>query len=131
MGAPILESHVSNHKAIDDLHKCSTHITSTVSNDAQRVKYLLDSIICQDASLQAAIGIVRANTNNMQHNFDLAAASFIEVDPYKRSQGGHHFSKYASISSIDFSAGRGETGVDLQWHPKSKFNEVSKDNRMN
>ena len=81
-----LESHVSNHRqAVDDLRECSTHITVTVPNDSQRVEYLLDSITCQDASLQAAIGIVRANTNNMRHNFELAAASLIEVDPSKRS----------------------------------------------
>ena len=125
-----LESHVSNHRqAVDDLRECSDHITVTVPNDSQRVEYLLDSITCQDASLQAAIGIVRANTNNMRHNFELAAASLIEVDPYKRSQRAQHTSKSASISSIDFSAGRGKTGVDLRWHPKSEFNKLSNDKK--
>ena len=122
-----LESHVSNHRqAVDDLRECSTHITVTVPNDSQRVEYLLDS---QDASLQAAIGIVRANTNNMRHNFELAAASLIEVDPYKRSQRGYNVSKNANIASIDFSAGRGQTGVDLRWHPKSEFNKLSQEKK--
>ena len=30
--------------------------------------------------------MVRANTNNMRHNFEATASTLIEVDPYKMSQ---------------------------------------------
>ena len=61
-----LESHVSNHwTAVDDLNECSAHITVAVPDQSQRVEYLIDSISCTDTTLQAAIGLVCANTNNI------------------------------------------------------------------
>ena len=118
-----LESHVSNHRqAFDDLRDCSQNITVPVPSEPQRVEYLIDSIVCSDSTLQAAIGLVRANTNKMRENFERAASSLIEVDPYKRS---HRVSpsnnRVANVSAIDFSAGRGSTGVDLRWYPRREF----------
>ena len=82
-----LETHVSNHRqAYDDLMECSTHITVHVSSDPQRVEYLIDSIISKDSTLQASIGLVRANTNNMRNNFEGVANILIEIDPYRRSK---------------------------------------------
>ena len=53
---------------------------------AQRVEYLIDSINCTDNTLQATIGLIRANTNNTRQDFEAAASALIEVDPYRRSQ---------------------------------------------
>ena len=123
-----LESHVSNHRqAVDDLRECSQHITVPVPDQSQRVEYLIDSVTCQDNTLQAAIGLIRANTNNMRSDFEAAASSLIEVDPYKRSMRSNP--RTATVSAIDYSAGRGETGVDLRWHPKSEFNKLSQDQK--
>ena len=118
-----LESHVSNHRqAFDDLRDCSQHITVQVPTEPQRVEYLIDSIACSDSTLQAAIGLVRANTNDMRENFERAAGALIEVDPYKRSyRTASSNSKTAHVSAIDFSAGRGSTGVDLRWYPRKEF----------
>ena len=59
-----LEQHVSNHRsAVDDLNECAQHIQNAVPNSPQRVEYLLESISCQDSSLQAAMGNVRADAN--------------------------------------------------------------------
>ena len=70
-----LESHVSNHRsAVDDLSDCSQHITVAIPVAAQRVEYLIDSITCSDPTLQAAIGLIRANTNNMRNDFEKAAS---------------------------------------------------------
>ena len=81
-----LETHVSNHRqAYDDLRELSTHITLPVPSDPQRVEYLIDSITSKDSTLQASIGLVRANTNNMRKDFDGAANILIEIDPYRRS----------------------------------------------
>ena len=116
-----LETHVSNHRqAYDELRDCSIHITVPVPSDAQRVEYLIDSISSKDTTLQAAIGIIRANTNNMRHDFEGAASSIIEVDPYRRSTRSNK-DRQANVSSLDFGAGRGSTGVDLRFHPKDKF----------
>ena len=78
-----LEQHVSNHRtAVDDLKECNTHIGTAIPNDAQQVEYLLESITSQDSSLHAAMGNVRANTNNLCTDFEAAANHWIEVDPY-------------------------------------------------
>ena len=126
-----LESHISNHRqAVDDLRECSEHITVSVPDASQQVEYLIDSISCFDNTLQAAIGLVRANTNNMRNDFEMAASALIEVDPYKRSQRvGGPTPKAANISSIDFNAGRGDTGVDLRWHPKGEFMKLNQEQR--
>ena len=122
-----LESHVSNHrKANDDLIECAKHITCNTPSQDQRVEYLIDSITSTDPTLQAAIGIIRANTNNMREDFEKASSSLIEVDPYRRSfKGGRN----AQISGIDFSAGRGNSGVDLRWHPKKQFMKLNQDQK--
>jgi hypothetical protein len=124
-----LETHVSNHRqAFDELRECSQHITVPVPSDAQRVEYLIDSISSKDVTLQSAIGIIRANTNNMRNDFEGAASSMIEVDPYRRSTKSNK-DRLANISSIDFSAGRGSTGVDLRFHPKDKFAALPDDQK--
>ena len=116
-----LETHVSNHRqSVDEIRECSTHITVNVPNQAQRVEYLIDSINCSDNTLQAAIGLIRANTNNMRNDFEAAATAMIEVDPYRRSQRTPGKGA-ANVSAIDFGAGRGTSGVDLRWHPKKEF----------
>ena len=124
-----LETHISNQRqAIDDMNECASHITVSVPDQSQRVELLIDSINCADSTLQAAIGLVRANTNNMRQDFELAATSMIEVDPYKRSQnnGG---TRQANVSAIDFSAGRGNSGVDLRWHHAKEFRQLSSEEK--
>ena len=69
-----LETRVSNHRqAYYDLRECSTHITIPVLSDPQRVEYLIDSITSKYSTLQASIGLVLANTNNMRNDFKGAA----------------------------------------------------------
>ena len=123
-----LETHVSNHRqAADDLLECATHINNQVPNEPQRVEYLLDSINCQDAALQAAIGNIRADSNGMRSLFEPAAAHLLEVDPYRRAakNGGGRGNGAAQISDVRFGAGRGETGVDLRWYPRKEFLNLS------
>ena len=122
-----LETHVSNHRqAYDDIRECSAHITVPVPSDAQRVEYLIDSITSKDSSLMAALGIVRANTNNMRTDFEAAASSLIEVDPYRRTTRS---GRNAQISAIDFAAGRGKSGVDLRFHPREEFLQLPDDQK--
>jgi hypothetical protein len=124
-----LEKHVSNHRqAVDDLNDCSNHITVTAPDDAQRVEYLIDSINCADSTLQAAIGLIRSNVNNMREDFELAANTLIEVDPFKRSQRPPT-KPNAQVSSIDFASGRGDSGVDLRWHTPNEFKALTQEQR--
>ena len=125
-----LETLVSNHRqAVDDLIECQTKIHTQVPDEPQRVEYLLDAITCQDSALQAAIGNIRANTNDMRSQFEVAASHLIEVDPYKRVARGNQGGGGAKVSDARFSAGRGKTGVDLRWHPLKEFMKLSNEQR--
>ena len=124
-----LEQHVSNHRtAIDDLTDCAQHINNSVPDITQRVEYLLESINCQESSLQAAMGNIRADTNNMRSNFEMAASHIIEIDPYRRSSRQGGTGKTATVSSVTF-AGRGNTGVDLRWHTRKEFSSLSNEQK--
>lgn len=122
-----LETHVTNHRtAFDDLRDCNQHVAVPVPTDEQRVEFLIDSITSTDTALQAAIGLIRADTNNMRSNFELASSSLIEVDPYRRSnRSTNNNNRSANVSAIDFHAGRGETGVDLRWHHPKEFKALN------
>ena len=125
-----LEKHVSSHRqAIDDIKECAEHITVAVPDQAQRVEYLLDSISCSDNTLQASLGLIRANTNGMRKDFELASSTLIEVDPYQRSNNRTPSKRGATVSSIDFNAGRGTSGVDLRWHHPKEFRALSNDQK--
>ena len=125
-----MEKHVSNHRqAVEDLRDCSQHITVSVPDPSQRVEFLIDSISCGDPTLQAAIGLIRSNVNNMRSDFEAAANSLIEVDPFSRSRRTRGGRPSAQIAAIDFSAGRGKTGVDLRWHAPKEFKALSKDQK--
>ena len=125
-----LESHVSNYRvAYDDLCDCANYITVPVPNGEQRVEYLINSINCPDSTLQAAVVLIRVNTNSMRQNFEVAVSSLIEVDPYKRSSRSSQNSsgRQATISAIDFSGGRGDTCVDLCWYIPKEYAKLSSD----
>lgn len=124
-----LEKHVSNHRqAVDDINDCSSHITVATPDQSQRVEYLIDSINCADSTLQASIGLIRSNVNNMREDFELAANALIEVDPYRRSQRQPN-KPNAQISAVDFSGGRGDSGVDLRWHTPGEFKSLNQEQK--
>ena len=114
------ETHVSNYwQAFDDLRECSGHIMTNVFSEPQQVEFLIDSITSKDNTLQATIGLVRENTNNTRNDFELEASTLIEVDPFCCATRTN--ARNANILAIDFSAGRGTTGVDLCFYPHDKF----------
>ena len=79
----LLETHIANHlQSFNDLRECSKHITVPVPDQSQIVEYIIDSLACGDNTLQVAIGLVQANTNETRKNFEAAATALIEVDPY-------------------------------------------------
>ena len=61
----------------------------------------------------------------MREDFEIAAIALIEVDPFKRSNIVGNNPKDAVVGALDFSAGRGETGVYLRWYPSKDFKALS------
>ena len=47
----------------------------------------------------------------MRNDFEAVASALIEVDPYRRSNKSGGTPRTVNVSAIDFSAGRGKTGV--------------------
>ena len=127
-----LETHITNHRQIfDDLHKFSKHITVPVPDQSQRVEYLIDSLAYGDNKLQAAIGLLKDNTNEMRQNFKASSTDIIEVDPYQQYQRapGPRGTNVLTAEVIDFKSGCGSTGFDLRWNPKNYFRKLPDDQK--
>ena len=127
-----LETHVSSHcQALDYISECSEHITVSIPDQPQRFEYLINLINYADTILQAALCLIRANTNNMMNDFELVSSYVIEVDPYLRSQklNPNQQKGGAKISSIDFNAGRGVSGVGFRWHHPKEFKALGPDQK--
>ena len=102
-----------------------------VPDQSQMVEYLIESLACGYNTLQAAIGLVRANTHEMCQNFEASAIDLIEVDLDQRSQRepGPRGANISTVELIDFKAGCGSTGVDLRWYPNNDFRKLSDDQK--
>ena len=66
----------------------------------------------------------------MRHDFEATTNKLIEVYHYNSA---HKFpsrpGRKANISGIEFSGGRGPSGVDILWHHPKEFKKLSKDQR--
>ena len=91
------------------------------------MEYLIDSIISKDSTLQASIVLVGSNTNNMRNDFKGVDNILVEIDPYLKLTRTN--TRDANVSDIDFSAGRGNKGVDISFHTKHKFLELPQDQK--
>ena len=87
------------------------HFQCSVPGLEQKLECIIDIIACTDSTFQAAIGLIRANTNNMRKKFEAESSSLIEVYPYRRTS--RSTGRNADFSSIDFKDGRGSSVVDL------------------
>ena len=70
------------------------------------------------------MGIICAGKNGLRGDLKYASIHLIEFDPYTRSSNPSSKNLQANVSSINFS-GRGQTGVDLRWHTRQNFRELS------
>jgi len=124
-----MERHVSTQRqCFEELLNCKDHVEVMLPGEEQRVTYLIDSIVCADGNVTATIGLIKNDLNGMRKDFEKAASALIEVDPFVRGKhkGGV---RTATISSVDYSGGRGGTGVDLRWHTPQEYRALSKDEK--
>lgn len=114
-----MESHVSKHRrAHDQITECSSHIACQIITGPQKVEYLLDSITCENHDVAAAMAIIRT-TRTKRDNFEEAASTLIEIDPYRptrSARSGDRTGKVAAVSAGEY----GETGVRLRWPTDEK-----------
>ena len=120
---------MSTHRqCYEELLNCRCKVNVMVPGEEQRVSYLLDSIVNGDGNVTATIGLIKGDLNGMSKSFEKAAAALIDVDPFVkgRHKGG---GRTATVSSVDYSAGRGGTGVDLRWHTPQEYRALSKEEK--
>ena len=96
--------------------------------EEQRVQYLIDSIDCGEQAVQATIGLIRNNMNDMRSSFEKSASALIDVDPYVKGRNRGHKERTANISSLEYT-GIGGTGVDLRWHTPQEYRLLTKEQK--
>ena len=100
-------------------------MTTLVPGEEQRVQYLIDSIDSVEQAIQATIGLIRNNMNEMRSSFEKSASALIDVDPFVKGRNRGHRGT-ANISSLEYTE-RGGSGVDLRWHTPSEYRLLSKE----
>ena len=127
-----VEAHVSKHRKAHQIVECSAHISCPTITSEQKVEYLLDSISCNDNTIQATLALIRSNPT-LRGDFEQAASNIIEVDPHRKlkavTTGKRPAYNISDSSMISYGAGRGQSGVDLRWHSKKEFSSLSPDQK--
>ena len=132
-----LRKHVSKFRvAFSQLQLANEQpgVSVTIPNDQTKVRYLLQSIECDDVGLKSRMEIVQSK-DDMKNNFDQTAQYLQEADPvFRRSikQGGSDSGKpikNATASQLNLKQGVGETGVDFRWHPREEYQALSKEQK--
>ena len=97
-------------------------VSVTIPNDQTKVRYLLQSIECDDVGLKSRMEVVQSN-DDMKSSFNQTAQYLQEADPvFCRSikQGGSNTNKStknATASQLNLKQGVGKTGVEFRWYP--------------
>ena len=84
-----LERFIAQHRnAFVSMRQCAEHVSFQLPNEQTRVKYLLDAIHCNDAPLQAAMALVRNDTdpNGKMNSFEAAASYLLPKDPVAKKR---------------------------------------------
>ena len=140
-----LEKFVSQHRcAYVSMSQCARHIDYQLPNEHTRVTFLLDNINCDYAPLQAAMALVRNDTDvaiGKMHDFEGTASFIMPHDPVikkKASNDGYTISEMDAKQDDDdddvpkkrgtkrkIKTGTGKTGVALRFHTKSEYAQLN------
>ena len=148
-GQYTLDRYVAQHcNAFVMMQECSTHVPYQLPNEFTRVTHLFDNIQCNDASLQAAMALVRNDKDltGKMNNFEDAASFIIPHDPVAKKQrattkrdlanvagteaeGQKKPKSAASISSTSTKPSIGKTGVEFRFYKKPEYRKLSKEQK--
>ena len=112
------------------MEQCADHVDFQLSNETTRINYLLDAIECSDAPLQAKMTHYK---NDQAHiiSFDSTAAPIISYDPLaKKLKAGIKTPTQIYVTEAtslnETKAGFEQTDVELRWHTKKQYKDLSK-----
>ena len=110
------------------LEEAALHVPFQLPTQHSRVGYLLDNITSQDLDLRAALASIRANTNNMRNDFELAVTFLLPVCPYAKHKATLRRRPQAQISEVTLQ-GR-DQGVELRWHTQEEYAKLNRKQRQ-
>jgi hypothetical protein len=130
----LLEKFVQMHRnAYLQMQRCAEHVPFQLPNERTRVTHLLNNMQCSDASLQAAMALVKADEHGRMTDFESAVSYLIPYDPVAkkhaatRSKSGNKL--IADVSLTDGKESIGKTGVHLRYHTPEEYSQLSKDQK--
>lgn len=127
-----LESYIQMHRqAYISMVQCSDHVEFQVPNPRTRVKHMIDNIDCTDPELLSLLALVK-NDDILMSNFEEAAAMILPGCPVARKVKKRTGGLTAEVGALDtvLKSGTGKTGVDLRWHPKSEYKNLSDEQKL-
>jgi hypothetical protein len=135
-----LEKFIAQHRnAYVSMQQCAEHVAFQLPNEHTRVTYLLDGIQCNDAPLQAAMALVRNDTDptGKMNDFEATASYLLPHDPVskKRTAGAKRgVAEISDTSGIEASstAGKlahGQTGVEFRFYERAEYSQLSDDQK--
>ena len=133
------------------MQECANHVPFQLPNEFTRVTHLLDNIQCDDASLQAAMALVRndravAPVPGKMNNFEDAAAFIIPHDPVAKKRRATQKRNQVTVASADAEENKrqksealisstsaktsvGKTGVELRFYKRKEYNALTKEQK--
>ena len=116
------------------MSQCVQHVEYQLPNEMTRVTYLLDSIECDYAELQAAMALVR-NEDEKRNNFEATAAFLLPHCPVAKKRNANATRKLqAQVSEVNVDgtmlcSGIGKTGVEFWYYTKQEYKQLSKEQK--
>ena len=115
------------------MEQCSEHVAFQLPNEHTRVRYLIDSIQCNDPELQASLAAIRkddATPSGMRNNFENAVTFLLPSCPVAKKRkttgsGGNFNAEISFTNAQDGTKKRtGKTGVELRYHKKEEYGQL-------
>jgi hypothetical protein len=137
-----LEAFISQHRnAHVSLQQCAGHVQYQLPNEHSRVRFVLESIQCSDAGLQAAMASVRTDNgpNGLRNDFEAMAAHLLPYDPVAKKHQATGKCSAAMISGVNASEegttmprkdGVGKTGVHFCFHTSAEYEKLMDEQRF-
>ena len=128
-----LEAHLDMHRSsLVALEEASEHVAHQIPEERTRVTYVLNSIECKDPEVLSAVSAIRQNDPGMRDNFESAAYFLQPTCPVARRGGGKSRNVTADIAALNpkLETGKGSTGVELRWHPRKQFHQLSQEQKQ-
>ena len=113
------------------LEECQLHVDFQLPTEHTRVGFLIDNITNPDPDLRAALGNIRLNTQNMRDDFEAAVTYLLPVCPYNKNKAtSSKGNNKAHVSDVTLKGKHNsETGVDLRWHTKKEYAQLSSEQK--